>query len=330
MPLEAHYGPAYTALQASLITLGLSPAWAGWTVSSLAGSLAAGIVYVIGIRLWKRPVAAMTAAAIAVVNPTMVSASTHIYPESLSSLLLVLAVMSLVGERRVGMLSGIFLGFAALTRREAIVLVPFAVVLVLVDGTGGFRARRRRWRVREAALLVAGVAALFAPYLFYLRAVSGHWTLSDRTNFSWAVGRLMEEHPGEGIPFEEVRQFEARYPSPVAYFRAKPGESAARLAGSAWAHLRWAFMGELAWPVGIVALAGLGNAILRRRSLLWPPSPVLLPFVLVLAWSFAGPIQRYSKALGPFVCLIAGGMMVGRFSVSPSNDRGGWGPRTGC
>jgi hypothetical protein len=210
----------------------------------------------------------------------------------------------------VGVLSGTFLGLAALTRREAIVLVPLAALLVLAGGKGASRTKPGRRKVREAALLLAAFAVLFGPYLVYVREVTGRWQLSDKADFSWIEGRLMEERPGEGLSLEEIHRLETRYPSPVDYVRAKPWESAAGLGSSAWAHLRWTFAGNLAWPVGLLALAGLANALARRRLRLWPTPPVLLPFALILAWSFAGPIQRYSKALGPFACLLAAGIFI--------------------
>jgi hypothetical protein len=311
-PLEGHFGPAFTALQALLMTAGLPVLLAGKVVSLVAGSLAAALVYPLGLRLWGRPSAAGIATAAAILHPGMAGASRHLYPEALSSLFLLLAVFSLMAGRWGGIACGASLAVACLTRRESVILVPFAIALLLLRpaarGPTGARLAaggRRAGRVQAGALALT-FTLLFGPYLLYVRAVSGHWTLSSRANYSWIVGRLMEDRPGEGLSLEEIRRLEATYPSPIDYLRAHPWKTVAALARSSWFHLKTAFTAWHSWPIGILSLAGLATALMSRRLRAWPLPALLLPFLLVFAWSTAGPILRYSKALGPFVCLLAG------------------------
>ena len=316
-PLEGHFGPAFPLLLALLMAAGLPALLAGMAVSLAAGSLAAALVYPLGLRLWGRPSAAGIATAAAILHPGMVGASRHLYPEALSSLFLLLAVFALTAGRRAGIACGASLAMACLTRRESVILVPFAIVLLILRpalrGASGTRpegarlaAGGRRAGIIQAGAMVLTFLLLFGPYLLYVRAVSGHWTLSSRTNYSWIVGRLMEDRPGEGLSLEEIREQEAAYPSPLAYLRAHPWKTVAALARSSWFHLKTAFTAWHSWPVGVLALAGLAIALMTRRLRAWPLPALLLPFLLVLAWSTAGPILRYSKALGPFVCLLAG------------------------
>jgi len=323
-PLEGHFGPAYPALQALFMTAGLPALMAGKAVSLIAGSLAAALVYPLGLRFWRRPSAAGIATLAAILHPGMIGASRHLYPEALSSLFLLLAVFSLTAGRRAGIACGASLAMACLTRREAVILVPIAVALLLLRPAAHGPAETRRARIVQAGALALTFALLFGPYLVTIRVASGHWTLSSRTNYSWVVGRLMENRPGEGLPLEEIRNVEAIYPSPIDYIRANPGKTAAALARSTWFHLKTAFTAWHSWPIGALALAGLAalaGALMSRRLRVWPLPALLLPFVLTAAWSTAGPILRYSKALGPFVCLLAGAtvlLLPPRYEIGPA------------
>jgi hypothetical protein len=324
--LEAHFGPLYSGLQALLVATGIPSAHAGWIVSLLAGSLVVGLVYRLGLALWSRPSAACAASATAVLHPALVSASTHIYPEALFSLLLVLSALSLAVSRRPGLHCGIGLGLAALTRREAVMLLPFAVAFLLLRRPAEVGGGPRRSGLRDAVILIAALVALFGPYVVYVRVASGHWTLSNKTNYSWMLGRLIEDRPGEGIPLDDVRRLEAAYGTPVAYVRAQPWKACAALATSASKHLAWAFTGCRSAPIGIAALAGLAVVLATRRLRTRQLAVILVPFVLVAAWAVAGPLERYSKALGPFVCLLVGGLVAGIFGEPSAVDAFSEGP----
>ena len=308
-PLETHYGPLYTLLQAGLTLFGLSSLHAGWTLSVLAGGLAAGIVYRLGLQTWERPVAAAAAASAVILHPQLLDASRRIYTETLSSLFLLLAVGCLGLRRHPGILAGIALGLAALTRRESAFLAPvFAAWFFWQSRTA--LPRPSFDQRRQAVGLLVSFLILFAPYIVYLRFAAGHWTMSGRTNYSWIVGRLMQERPGEGLPLEQVRELEARYPTPIDWFLAKPWETTVQLTQGALYHLRLAFFPWRGWPIGLFAIAGLGWALASHRLSLRPSPPFLLPFLLVLPWSIAGPILRYSWGIVPFVCVLVGGLLL--------------------
>ncbi len=308
-PLEAHYGPLYTLLQAALILCGLSSLHAGWTVSLLAGSLAGGLVYRLGLQVWGRPAAAAAAAAATVLHPALLDASRLVYTETLSSLFLLLAVACLGLPQRPGILAGIALGLAALTRRESAFLVPVFAASFFWDALPFPPAGPRRDRLRQVAALLLSFFLVFAPYVAYLRHATGHWTLSNRANFAWIVGRLMQERPGRGVDARELQELEARYPTPLDWLLARPWETTRQLAEAAVFHLRQAFFPARSWPIGILAMVGLGSALAFRRLRLWPPPAALLPFLLVLPWAMAGPILRYSRGIVPFVCLLVGALL---------------------
>lgn len=311
-PLEAHFGPLVSVLHAVLVVLGVPSFRAGQAVSLLAGSATVGLVYLLGRRVWPRPSAALLAAVAALIHPSMISASRHLYPEALSALALVLAVLALTGSGRgVGLGVGAALGAAALVRREAVVLVPLAVLLVLAFHPGPAGGGARRWRLGQCGLLAATFMLIFVPYLVHVRAATGVWTLSGKANYAWVVGRLMEQRPGEGLSLEEIRRVEAEYPTPIDYLRAQPRETAISLARTTAFHLRSAFFGGTIWPFGLVGLAGLVVAAAAPRLRRWPLPALLMPFVLAAAWSAAGPLLRYSLALAPFVCLLAGAVVLG-------------------
>ncbi|HEU5181935.1 MAG TPA: glycosyltransferase family 39 protein [Candidatus Polarisedimenticolia bacterium] len=302
-PLEDHFGPLYPLLQAAIILLGASSLHAGLAVSLLAGSLAPPLVYLLALRQWKQPAAAAAAGLAAVVHPGMIGASRMIYTEALTSALLLLAVLSVFSRRRPGFLCGFALGLAALTRRESAFLVPFFMAALWANRTEP--GPPPRWREPLRLLLI--FLLVFAPYLVYLRLASGHWTMSAKANYAWIVGRLMEERPDEEITVQRIHDLEKQYPTPLHWFLDRPLQTFKGLVQSALLHLGLVFFGAGAWPIGIVALLGLARALLHRSMKLWPPSPLLIPFVLVLFWALAGPTLRYSRALGPFVCgLVAG------------------------
>ena len=315
-PLEVHYAPLYPFLQAALVLLGISSLHAGWTISLLAGSLCVGLVYRLALPAWRRPVAAAAAAGATIIHPDLLDASRLVYNETLCSLLLLVAVLAL-GGRRPGASAGIALGLAALTRRESALLVPAFAALLWWDPPSGSLSRSRG-RLREVGALLLSFFLLFAPYLMYLRVSTGRWTMSGRTNYSWIIGRLMQERPGEGLSASEISRLDARYPTPVHWYLASPWRTTRELAEAALFHLRVAFFGSRAWPmgwlIGLMAVLGLAQGLALGRLRVLPPSRFLVPFLLILPWACAGPFLRYSRGIVPFVCLLVGGLLCRRLS----------------
>ncbi len=301
-PLESHFGPLLPVLASPLVRAGVDKATSVRAVSMAAGALLPALVFLIACHVFGQTGAYLAATA-ALIHPSLVSFSRLAYPEMLSSCLILTAIFFLI-VRDSGVGFAISMVAACLTRRETIVMVPFCLLLFAIRERAQPNRPFSSLRTKRVALAIAVFTLCFAPYLFFIRYVTGHWGLSGRASYVFHVGRLMEKHAGRPFPMAEVKALQTDYPDPVDFVEAFPQETAINLSRSAGFHLASAFFGRRAFPFGVAALLGLALSVKRQKTDRWTLAVLLTPFILVAAWAVAGPFQRYSVAIQPVVCLL--------------------------
>lgn len=161
---------------------------AAYIVVTVFGSLTLLPVYLLGKELAGKREGLMAAALVAV-TPLFVDLSSRIYSDSVFGFFLVLGIVfgrhMLRGCRiPCGTLSGAALGMAYLAHPSAlyyaVILVALAVIVALDRGI---------WRQMAKALAFFALFFLLylAPYMLYLRAELGRWTLSGGTSLPGAI-----------------------------------------------------------------------------------------------------------------------------------------------
>ena len=194
--------PALVAIAARVANPGSGPMspqgleWAGRLVSALAGTLMLWPLGVLACRLLP-PGAAFATVAIAAVHPRLVEYSAAALSESVFTLWLVTALALLArGEpavtgrplsatltRGFDAAAGALFGIAFMTRAEGL-------VLGLALWTAGLAAPKRPGRSRLRGMFMAGLLAVCVPWLMFLHARSGEWTLGEKGPYNlWKAHR---------------------------------------------------------------------------------------------------------------------------------------------
>jgi 4-amino-4-deoxy-L-arabinose transferase-like glycosyltransferase len=175
------YPPAYPALIAPVYLLLGDSRVAGQVVSLAAGMAVVLLTFVIGRRA-AGPRVGLVAAALTAMYPALAHAAVSVHTESVYALLLCLVILAGIRLARGAhaghaLLAGALTALAYLTR-------PEGLLLALVFGwiVAGWLARGERPAAVAgsiAAFLLA-LALLAAPYVIYLHATTGHWTLTGK------------------------------------------------------------------------------------------------------------------------------------------------------
>jgi len=201
--------------------------------------------------------------------------------EPLYLLLVYGTVWALVGFlRRPGARAGAALGVAAglayLTRNESILFSGPAVALAVV--TAWRRRREHRRALLAAAIAVASLGAVAAPYPIYLHHVTGAWTLTGKTGTAARIRPtiVVRVRDNDSYPFEAAH-----------YALASSGD---RMASS-----YWGYSGRQTDPGLSLSAAGIADNVgVYLRVLL----PALFPWML---WPFilnglVSPLLRDARA----------------------------------
>jgi 4-amino-4-deoxy-L-arabinose transferase-like glycosyltransferase len=187
---HAWFPPGYPALMVPLV-LATGSAELGGRLTSLAAALATiVVVFLIGRRLASSP-AGLLAAALTALYPALLQWSVSVHSESANALaicgvtLLALRVLERPGWLAIGAL-GALVGGAYLVRGEGLLLAATFVWIA-----GAWRWRGERWPVvtTRAVVFAAPVAIMVLPYVVYLHAVLGTWTLSGKLALHTALAR---------------------------------------------------------------------------------------------------------------------------------------------
>lgn len=154
---------------------------AGRVVSLIAGSLLAVPLYLLGRGISSRRVA-FCASMLVVVWPPLVSSSCEVMTQASYDFILLSAVYLLwrmfqQPSAKAGVLAGLCVGLAFLTRPEGVLLFPLPPLPFLILY---HRELRQRWTMPVA--YVAGFSVLFAINLLLVHHVTGEWQLSAKTD----------------------------------------------------------------------------------------------------------------------------------------------------
>jgi asparagine N-glycosylation enzyme membrane subunit Stt3 len=314
----AEHPPAWELVLAAADKLGA----AGYLAHRLIGALL-GTVTVVLVGLLGRAVAGartgLVAAALAAVYPMLWGADVSLMSETLYGVFLVGALLAAVARRAV--LLGVLLALAALTRGEALLLVPLLAVPLL-------------WRSpRALAACVAAFVLVLAPWTIRnLTTFDTPVLISNNANGLWVGANCPRTYSGPLIGYWEFRCYtpvrrgedEAEYFARqrrigVRYLRGHISRLPAVLGvrvlrvfdawdlpqsvfinaqeGRAPRPVKWGI--RAAWLVMALALAG---AFLLRRERLVVLAPVAM--VVVVALVTYGT-TRFRFAAEPSLCVLA-------------------------
>jgi len=263
--LETHIAPLFPLLHALPVALGVDAHWAGRALGLLTSALAAPLLaWALGPLVgWRWSLAGGFFVAL---HPRLLVTAERMQPEALAAALLLLFGGWWIRDRPWGVALAAVLAY--LTRPEAFMLLPLAGILALTN-----RAQpRRRW---IAPIVVALLFAL--PYLLHLRQATGHWTVTGKAGWVYALGVAEAQEGNEPIAIEDLRQVEADVQSPWEHAWSRPGDFArgyARRLG-----LGLGYLGAAAsWSVLVLGLLGLGVMARNRLRV----GGLLIPLALLL------------------------------------------------
>jgi 4-amino-4-deoxy-L-arabinose transferase-like glycosyltransferase len=176
----AEFGPVHPALLAVASVFGARSILAHQVFLGIVGSVVPVLTAVVAARLTGDRVIAVGSGIVAALHPLLFGSDGALMSETtytLLALLVVLAALSFAGDgrQRWGVVAGVGVGLAILTRGDAVLLLPFVAVPVLLGGSGVDRT----FLLRLAT--VAGVAALVVAPWVARNAVrfDGHLVLSN-------------------------------------------------------------------------------------------------------------------------------------------------------
>ena len=204
---ELHYTPFYPLVSGLFWLVARDLELASKICFVLFGGLTALPVYLIGRRLYGRPIGLIVAALVAVA-PALTS---YVYfygsmTEPLYFFLsfsgLYVAIVALEDDRWPAYAgAGALFGLSYLTRPEGWIYPVVTAVYVVL----GWLLGRRRWEWRPLAhafLMVATFLIVALPYLAYLHGHLGQWTLTGKTWVAYAQQRALMD--GDMIAFDKV------------------------------------------------------------------------------------------------------------------------------
>jgi hypothetical protein len=159
------------------------PNWelAGEMLSMVFGTAGVVLLYYLMREVYGRRGVAAGAAALAAIHPMLAGFSASVRTEAGYIALVTAALWLLVRgveRKRIASVAAaaVLCGLAYLYRTEGIG-VPALAVIILTVGALVWRRWTPRWSLGAAAVLVAAFLLVAAPYLLWMRAYTGHWTV---------------------------------------------------------------------------------------------------------------------------------------------------------
>lgn len=188
-PPTADRLPVYIVVLAGAALVSSSELWLGF-VNVLLSTATCLAIYFLGREVFAQRRPALVAGWVCALAPPLVVFSAVLATENLFALLMVLTLIAAFrassGSRPAGILAGVLLGLAILTRGEAVFYIPVIAGIVVFGG----RPRRERSRVlATTGLMLVAVAALVVPW--YVRntvVVASDVGLSSTTGLNLYLG----------------------------------------------------------------------------------------------------------------------------------------------
>jgi 4-amino-4-deoxy-L-arabinose transferase-like glycosyltransferase len=361
----AEFPPLYPTLLAALDLVGIDSPTGQRVVGALLGGVTVVVIGLVGHALAGRWVG-WTAALLAAVYPQLVVLDTSLLSEGLLVLLVATILLAVLHARDATgtartwwwLAAGFLVGLAAVTRSEAILLVP----LLLVPATH-VAGDRRTW-ARTAAIACIGVIVIVGGWTIRNAVSLGHvqpftnnsGTLlagancdevySGRLDGLWLLQCVFDVDDAAGVAgLDETETAAARRSAGLEYAREHASEvprvAAVRVArvvgvwdvrdqlrfesleGRAY---HWLWAGWIGWLV--LAPAAVAGAVIRRRrgELLWPL--LVMPAIVLPMAALTYGSQRFRAIAEPSVILLAavafvalGGAIVERRAQSRGSTR---------
>ena len=194
--LDTYWAPFYPILIGIASSFIDSPVIPAALVSILTGSLIVPLTYIFVLQSYGRQ-EALIAGALALFFPHLINSVFAVGSENVFIVLMLGVLITiwhalLTDSKLLCLAAGALLGFAYLSRPEAI---GYSVALVLIVITYNF------WRKKpflpnslpQIAALLLGIFLFATPYILYLRGETGRWTISGKAEINTIVGELETE-----------------------------------------------------------------------------------------------------------------------------------------
>lgn len=274
----------------------------------VAGKLVAIAAACATVLLWFRLLERRAGTAVALwttlflaANPTFVRYGSSLTTDTLACATQAAALYAMFGRHGPRSLpwAGALAALAALTRFNAIVLLPAALACDAVREAPGFRAR-----VGALARFAAGFAALALPWLAF--SLAGGHVPGEGLIHDFAFGAFAQ---GKGVSWDEyAARMQPGFRTLGDVLAHDPGTLAARLWGNLGSHAVLDVQRVLRLPAAIACAAGVVCAVLERGGTSWRR---LLPLWAAGALLYLSLVpvfhsERYSLALVPFALSLAG------------------------
>lgn len=238
---------------------------------ALFGGLMLLPIFVLARRIYGYPTAYLAAVLLAI-HPvlTVVGLYWGTMLEPLYLFLLFGALVTwLIGveERRPGMMAvaGMMFALGFLTRTEPVVYFGIFFLVSLFWRFGNLVAKGTRLRL--CACFVGAFALTAAPYLIYMHAQTGHWTLSEKGPITWQQGTFILKDDWVGFDWVYARLDSSGH---EVYYKSTERE-------------KWSLIGTiLSDPKAFLARTYESGRILGHEALNNSfVMPLLLPFVVI-------------------------------------------------
>jgi len=186
---DLFYPPLYPLLIAGTMRAVHNAELAGRLIAMCFGVLLIFPIFLISREMYSRRVA-YVAALIVALHPLLIGVSTAVYSEFCYLFFLFMAIYyGILSARRLSLgkavISGLLLGFAYLTRTEALLTAGFLLLLVFLWGR-----RNLRKAFATATCLLSACALVAAPYVWFLKAQTGQFRLEGKSANNFAFGEM--------------------------------------------------------------------------------------------------------------------------------------------
>jgi 4-amino-4-deoxy-L-arabinose transferase-like glycosyltransferase len=188
--LQLFYPPLFPLLIAGVYSMIHNSELAGRLISLFFGSLLVCPIFLMARDMYGKRVAYL-AALLTALHPVLVGVSAAVYSEA--TYLLILYTGFYCGLRsareqscRKAAMGGALLGLAYLVRSEALLTAGYLVVLILVFGN------RHKFRaIQVAACMVGVLAAVGAPYVWFLKVQTGQLRIEAKSADNYSYGKML-------------------------------------------------------------------------------------------------------------------------------------------
>jgi hypothetical protein len=300
---EIDIHPLHPTLTAALGGARETLEWRGRMVTLAASCLLLAPLALLAWRLGGGAGCAVTLL-LAGTHPWLVRNAVSDQPESLYVLLVACALVLLWPETGVPartwrwILAGLLFGLAYLARPEGLPVAVAAMTVALI-------ARRREGGIAARVALALGLALVAAsPYLLFLRAKTGEWTLTGKFAELFFVGQALHDAGQTPPDVSAYLDLIERWKTVSAFILANPAIVLRRAAENAARIFGWIVPRSLG-PAGLLGVILCGALWVRRRDLRPRLLLVACPSLTLLLMLLTFKNERVIASVLPFLFVLA-------------------------